>query len=258
METAVWIADWLTALFDGTPISAEELVNFLALFDLPKPRMDFGMWLNQQRAKKKSLAAACFDQLAQLMRHCLQACTQFSDYSAAKLLINMGATFHTGDGRKKEFLQNRLRNEPLLRNVRLWEELFFDQVAQEKSHMEGPRVEGQQRVAFKSLPQEEQDNAIQRFRNVVFGQLGTYAFNMLECGVDEDAVRAFATKMCAATELSSDDADQLMASIEAAVRPTEHPAHEAIEALLSGLPVSSGTCLRPGRRGVRESLVLCC
>jgi hypothetical protein len=234
--------DRLEVLFGGQELPADEEIGLARLFADAEQRKQFVLWLNQRRATQKELSSAPFLQLVRLLRECFRVCEKESDFFVAKNLVNMSATFFRRVGAQKEYLQFHLREEKQLRDVRLWEELFFEQIASEKRRLESG-------IVFSRLPPDEQQEAIERFRNVVFGQLGTYVFNMLECGVDEDAVRVFAAKMSATSELPDDAQEQLMQSIEAAVRPAEHPLLAAISRLLSGVPLQAGTLL---------SVLLCC
>jgi hypothetical protein len=236
------LAQIIKAIFGGgCRIIASDEAELLAAFDSdPIVRKEFVLALNQQRAIQKKVDSGAFDELVLLIRGCFRACEAHSDFAVGKNLVNMTATFYRGEGVEKEFLQARLRDEKLLHDVRLWEELFFDQIAAEKRRMEAG-------IVFSALPPDEQQEAIMRFRNVVFGQLGTFLFNMLECGVDVDNVRQFARKMCAASELSGDDEEQLMASVAAAAAPiaAEHPVISAVTSLLSGVPLTAGALAPP-------------
>jgi hypothetical protein len=199
----------------------------------PAQRREFSLFLNQQRATTKKVSCEIFEQLVSAIRAGLRACEAENDYAVGKNLVNMAATFYRIVGKDKEYVQARLRSESFLHNVHMWEELFFEQCAGEKRRMEAG-------IVFSALSPDEQADAIVRFRNVVYGQLGTFVFNMLECGVDSDVVRAFASKMCAASELSPEDEEQLMGSIDAAARPVAHPVVDAVARLQSGLPLSYG------------------
>lgn len=223
----------LSKLFEGTALSAVEEGDLLEQLQDKAERTKFVQFLNQQRVKRKEVAAEPFEQLVVAVRTGLRICNAESDLSNGKNLVNMSATFHKGSGASKEFVQSRLRDEVFLKNIHLWEELFFDQIAAEKRKMEAGLV-------FSSLPPDEQADAIVRFRNVVFGQLGTYVFNMMECGVDTEAVRMFAHKMCAASELAADDEEYLMQNINSSMKPVWHPVADALARLLSGVPISSG------------------
>ena len=223
-------------LFSGDCLENETISRMERMLKQKEARKVFGRTLNQQRTISKRLEPKPFEQLAILMRIAIEACSESNDFTVAKTLVNMAATYHTGENRTREFIQSRLKGLPLLQDSRLWEELFFDACAVEK------RASSARNVVWKQLSPTEREDATVRFRNAIFGQLGTFVFNMMEIGVSELQVRTFAKKMCAASELPEEDATQLMASIDAFSLPTARFISDALNLLLQNQPLPNGMC----------------
>lgn len=66
------------------------------------------------------------------------------------------------------------------------------------------------------LPAEARREAVSRTHNVVFSQLASIAFNMLECGVDGARVRTDVTRKCRESQLGE---------AQVSIHPSIHPSH---------------------------------
>eukprot|EP01006_Ploeotia_vitrea_P039719 TRINITY_DN66371_c15_g1_i1.p1 TRINITY_DN66371_c15_g1~~TRINITY_DN66371_c15_g1_i1.p1 ORF type:complete len:858 (+),score=444.64 TRINITY_DN66371_c15_g1_i1:374-2575(+) len=103
------------------------------------------------------------------------------------------------------YLVQRIRGHPLWQMQRFWEEAFFDSLSVQLS--ENQRLE-------KWRSEAEQELAIKRQKNILFGQLGAFSHNMIMFNMDIETVRRFVEKMVAVHELDDEQVAALMMIVQ--------------------------------------------
>lgn len=151
--------------------------------------MAFALALNNQRTQKQ-LETHAFTALAALVRLVVDKSYLTDDVRVSRLLMNMGQTFYRKRDNIDQYLQELIKDHPIWKDPRYWEGAFFDSLAETRMQ------QGLWDSKWKDLPEEQQAESLVREENIVFGQLGSFAFNMLNMGNDLEMARQFVRKMC--------------------------------------------------------------
>ena len=186
---------------------ALRLEEFKRLFEDEDNRTMFVKLLNLQRSKVQDVGSG-YDVLASLMQLNLDWCAKQSDVRTAKMVMIMSETFfrsrteHPFDQRAeaREYLQSHIKSHPIWHNPHFWEEAFFMSCREEVvKHM--TQVGGNSGVeqAFKHV-----------YSNICFGQMGSYALNMVNFGVSIKMTRGFITKMCDVNGIDAQQREMLL------------------------------------------------
>eukprot|EP01028_Stygiella_incarcerata_P005219 TRINITY_DN2219_c0_g1_i1.p1 TRINITY_DN2219_c0_g1~~TRINITY_DN2219_c0_g1_i1.p1 ORF type:complete len:728 (-),score=248.97 TRINITY_DN2219_c0_g1_i1:103-2286(-) len=167
--------------------------------------------LNRLRAdeKARALSDESFDMLVDLLLLGLSECHRSGDPRSGRLIMNMVQTFYRdGEDGEHEYMQVHVRNHDSWKDIRFWEGIFFDALQVEKER------QGMSSHQWRELGHEEREERILNDQHVVFGQLGSYAFNMLSFGMDVEETKNFVEKMCSINELPQEYHEMILANIE--------------------------------------------
>ena len=138
--------------------------------------------MNCQRAAGKfKMDAEGFEAVAKAMNIVLDECEAANDITTGKSCIILSQTFHHFQGIQKEFLQARIVSHSLWRGEEIWNAIIKDGIDNEFAK--------QQICGAQS--QESSD-----IKNVVFGQLSSFAHVMALFGVDHLVARKVLTEQC--------------------------------------------------------------
>jgi hypothetical protein len=107
---------------------------------------------------------------------------------------------------KREYLLACIRSHPWWQSREVWQEALRLNVNHELSQCP-------QRRPWESLSSEALRGQVLRVHNLTFGQLGSLALHMLECGVARDEMRAFVCEMCERTQLGEEQVQALMEAV---------------------------------------------
>ncbi len=192
----------------GALLGAEQYSRALGLFRRKIGRKLFAWLLNQLRSGAEGTCMkdeACFNQLAQLVSSALEECARSSDIRSAVILTTMTATYSLdlGDGTQR-FLIRRIRQpQQLWGSMRFWEEAFFDKVEGEFSQVrKGSHFATHAHMWLE--PGVVAEEAVRAEQNIVFSQLGSFAFTMLNVGQSVAATKRFIQRMALLTCLGED------------------------------------------------------
>jgi tetratricopeptide (TPR) repeat protein len=204
--------------------------DYSALFHHESNRTMFVKLLNLQRSKVQDVGIG-YHVLSALMCNYLNCCAKQSDVKSAKMIMIMSETFYrnrtviTGgcdknnkvdeeaaankraalklDGRTdtREYLQTHIRQHEIWHNPHFWEEAFFMSCREEvRKHMKrASELAANEPAEFKRV-----------YVNICFGQLGSYALNMINFGVSIDMTRAFIEKMSDVNNLTKEQKCMLL------------------------------------------------
>mgnify|MGYP003978186167 CR=1 FL=1 len=155
------------------------------------------------------LSDESFDMLVDLLLLGLSECHRSNDPRSGRLIMNMVQTFYReGEDDEHEYMQVHVRNHDIWKDIRFWEGVFFDALQVEKER------QGKSAHQWRELGDEEREERIVNDQHVVFGQLGSYAFNMLAFGMDVEESKNFVEKMCSINELPQEYHEMILANIE--------------------------------------------
>ncbi|XP_042905882.1 uncharacterized protein KIAA0513 [Parasteatoda tepidariorum] len=199
---------------NGSSITFEEKAKFGELCQCEIGRLWFSRCVNSQRVHNKLVKESTFFSLVQYFAIVLFECSEADDFSPAKSLMNMCFTFYyerCRDGRppSREYLFNYLRDQPIWRSVRFWNAAFFDAVQCERANRRIPT-----RGDLKQYSNEDLIDEKNFQRNIVFGQLGTFTYNMYAFGLSKEFSLEFLQKQCAIASLSKEHIDLLRENID--------------------------------------------
>ncbi|CAN0186362.1 unnamed protein product [Ectocarpus sp. 8 AP-2014] len=155
-----------------------------------------------------------------------------------------GVDSKSGGGRQgRTYLLRELRDHPLWKHPRFWHEALMLGVKEQLQ--EGPaNASGR----WDDLHGEARREAVARTHNVVFSQLASIAFNMLECGVDGARVRSDVTRKCRESQLGEAQVQELLRDLDRRIRLSDgDPADEGLQAYSLTSPASDGK--NPPRTG---------
>jgi len=175
-------------------------------FKTADARNEFAVVLSQQRSNA-CLSDDSFETLWRLLKVALIQADISNEYTTAKLLMHMSATYYRENADStKEYIQNKLKNIEIWKKPRFWEFAFYDSVSVERNKMK-PKKD------WKDMTQEEQEEFHLREKSIFFGQMGSFAMLMLSFGVPVEDVRAFLTKQCIVNGLSDDQRNALLVNL---------------------------------------------
>lgn len=107
------------------------------------------------------------------------------------------------EGRRREYLLACIRGHPWWQSQQVWKQAL-------KLNVEHELRQCPQQRPWESLSSEALRGQVLRVHNLIFGQLGSLAFHMLECGVPREEVRAFIREMCEKTQMGDEQVQALM------------------------------------------------
>ena len=211
--------------------------DYSALFHHESNRTMFVKLLNLQRSKVQDVGIG-YNALSTLMCNYLDCCAKQSDVRSAKMIMIMSETFYrnrtvivgktkTADPHTKaatkaamaraalqlegrtdtrEYLQTHIRQHEIWHNPHFWEEAFFMSCREEvRKHME--------RASELAAQKPEEFQRV--YVNICFGQLGSYALNMINFGVSIEMTRLFVEKMASVNNLNQDQKQMLIENANA-------------------------------------------
>jgi hypothetical protein len=163
-------------------MSEKSLEEFGVIVHEAKGRRQWVSNMNCQRAAGKfNMTADGFEAVAKAMNVVLNECEAANDITTGKSCIILSQTFHHFQGIQKEFLQARIVSHSLWRGEEIWNAIIKDGIDNEFK---------KQRTCG-AHSQESSD-----IKNVVFGQLSSFAHVMALFGVDSLVARRVLTEQC--------------------------------------------------------------
>eukprot|EP00743_Colponemidia_sp_Colp-15_P007279 GILK01007861.1.p1 GENE.GILK01007861.1~~GILK01007861.1.p1 ORF type:complete len:717 (-),score=142.24 GILK01007861.1:247-2397(-) len=196
----------------------ERKMQCVVSFQDPGNRRTFVRCLNTQRSKASfDISGPCFEQLAILMAQLLDQIyislldqvERTMDVVTGKYAMILSQTFYRVSTvtHQREFLQSKLNRHPLWENLRFWEAALFDTIQEEMEKHKMTRK-------WRFLADDEQKDMEDRQKNITFGQLGSFSYNMLAFGVPKAQVKGLITKICHTNELGSEYQNILLSNLD--------------------------------------------
>eukprot|EP01017_Pseudomicrothorax_dubius_P030730 TRINITY_DN3858_c0_g1_i1.p1 TRINITY_DN3858_c0_g1~~TRINITY_DN3858_c0_g1_i1.p1 ORF type:complete len:642 (-),score=129.35 TRINITY_DN3858_c0_g1_i1:581-2506(-) len=191
-----------------TELSPDELMDFERIV-----REEFGrkLWtfsFQQYRIAGKFVVNELgYKGLVSLLLIVLNEAMRSRDATTAKKLMVLALTFYKTDPREKEgkvYLHAEIVSHPLWKASDLWESAILDSLREEFANQRAYNLDSGECL----------EEAIIREKNIVFGQLGSFAFNMLMFEFDAQEVKNLISKFCKHFTLSEPLIKELMSNIE--------------------------------------------
>lgn len=210
-------------------------VPFSELIEHERGRAYFIQVLNEGRGRSADVGSG-YDGLSKCLEQLLDKCLEKYDVRAAQQTMQMANTFFRstptcasssseGGGaltsQEKEYLLSHIRSHPIWRSHKLWEDALMLGVADQFDLCP-------QDTSWDDLSGEALREAVMQVHNTVFGQLGSLAFNMAECGVPPGEIQSFIRTMCDRTQLGEDQELQLEAILRS-LKPPPPPQQQRKE-----------------------------
>jgi len=107
---------------------------------------------------------------------------------------------------KREYLLACVRGHPWWQSQQVWKQALKLNVEHELRQCPLQR-------SWESLPSEALRGQVLRVHNLIFGQLGSLALHMLECGVAREEVKAFIREMCEKMQVGFEQVQALMEAV---------------------------------------------
>ena len=218
---------------DGGEAGAENasamLPSLLPLLAKESYRQNLIRLMNLQRSKLQNVGLG-FDVLITVINEFLDKCAEQNDVKGAKMMMIMSETFFRSvkpdefslvDGGQpdkasretsREYLQGSIKEHRIWQNPHFWEEAFFLSVREEV-------VKHMRQVEEGSVSRESDFRRF--YKNIIFGQLGSYSLNMLNFGVGVEATTNFINKLCHVNKIEEEKNAMLLenAKLLAAKQP---------------------------------------
>lgn len=221
-----------------------QIANLIVInFQTESGRLWFARLVNTQRSQSKRVNESTFYSLVQYFAIVLFECAESDDFTPAKSLMNMCFTFFhdidvPGCDPYREYLYTYLREQPIWHSLRFWNAAFFDALQGERAHRPIPvnldtkrnslggcsQNSDMDSLSFASSLSDHMNelNEDQTFqKNITFGQLGTFTYNMHAFGLSIQLCNEFLRKQATIANLSKDQQNLLRDNINRMYRETD-------------------------------------
>lgn len=157
--------------------------------------------LNRERSHADLRRPENYSCLCRLVSAALLTAYETGDYGVARALLNMCNTFAIeGKGGRRVYVMRQVRNHKIWVSMRVWEGIFYEAIiAESRRHVAMDHPEA---VADPTSVERLVDRlADEERRNIVFGQLLSFANEMIRFRLSYSSVSHFVMKMSVATAL---------------------------------------------------------
>ena len=206
-----------TETVDEKILSREQIAEMVMLLEQEVNRKRLIRLMNLQRSKRQDIGPG-FATVVKVVNSFLDKCVEQNDVKGGKMMMIMSETFfrfkhlpdsdQTDNGagpksreNRREYLQESIKHHRIWQNLHFWEEAFFLSVREEV-------VKHLKQVQEGSVSKET--NFGEFYRNILFGQLGSYALNMLNFGVALDVTLSFIRKLCIVNRIGEEKRKMLI------------------------------------------------
>eukprot|EP00026_Physarum_polycephalum_P000799 Phypoly_transcript_00800.p1 GENE.Phypoly_transcript_00800~~Phypoly_transcript_00800.p1 ORF type:complete len:1292 (+),score=205.60 Phypoly_transcript_00800:90-3965(+) len=212
-----FVQRWLDVLFSNekvpVPIDSTQKTLLYDLFRLSHVRAVFADRLLLQKSSGKTvLQDWAFEILVDMVRAVLVEANKNADFRSPSILMSLAATYFTLAKGLPEFLQNRLRDLEIWKNSHFWEASFFEAVETERKTLPEKVRHGVH--DWDLLKNDERMDVLHDEENIIFSVLGSYAYHMLNLGVDAQTASMFIARTCSLSLLTDDHTATLHALVE--------------------------------------------
>jgi hypothetical protein len=168
----------------------------------PLARVSWAKELNIIRGQAQIMPEPAFEQFCNLLLVSLAACHVEEDFSCGKTLMQMSSTFCFKDANNDLiYAQTRVQNAEIFKNQRFWIESFYESLS---SELQRVRVMSNVSSRWSDVATEQQHVMLTTEENIVFGQIGPFALNMLSYGLPLSVVAPLVRRFSSMTTLQAE------------------------------------------------------
>jgi hypothetical protein len=187
-------ATFATPAADTSRRATQEGANLLQTMD---GRSDLVTVMQTGRSNPE-IDAQSYENLVKLLSTALTMIMDHDDCDNAMAYMDIVSVFHTGAGDAAKNVGDHpsIRNSPLWKDTKFWQDTIFEVVNRERAKATTPRAEGEGgEDAWANANEEQRQLKIMQEQNVAFGQIQTVAMQMLDFGNEVDKVVEFVQKL---------------------------------------------------------------
>lgn len=219
---------------DSQSITLEDKAVFGELARSSEARLLFAMMIDDYRVNSKRVSELTFYSLAQHFSLVLFECLLAEDFRPAKIIMNMMFTYYyeqncsklpqfinkqlptsdSGDidyeqGKIKTYLYTLLKDQQIFKSIRFWTSAFYESVIIERNNH--PVFVNREKG---KLSNEKRDEELDCSKNITFGLLGSFIYNMSLLDLSHEFCQEFLDKHSTIADLSEDQLEMLRANMK--------------------------------------------
>ncbi|CAG9321953.1 unnamed protein product [Blepharisma stoltei] len=224
------ISNILQKTWNAENLSPEEFHQFRNIIKDPSARQCFTSVLGQKKTQGDvSLSEKSFEQMGELLLVVLNECALTTDIRTSRNLIQLSQVFRKAQGSPNaplEYLQNLIISHSIWASMEFWEGIIQSAIDEDiQSH-----------EVYGLHENETQESIENRIKNIVFCQLGVFGNTMLTFQVDTMYAAELVSKYACKYQLSSEDMDTLMATIDKKFSAKTDKEEEVVQEVQRGVP----------------------
>lgn len=228
---------------DSQSISLEKKAEFGKLVRKPEARLAFAKFVDDYRVNSKKVSELTFYSLAQYFSIVLLECLLAEDFRPAKIIMNMMFTYYyeqtcdtstrpsniTGSDESQSnsndqanvtrtYLYTLLKDQEIFKSIRFWTSAFYESVIAERNNhsvfidRDKGKLSHEKRI-------EESDCS----KNITFGLLGSFIYNMSLLDLSHEFCREFLDKHSTIAGLSDEHLELLRSNMKAMFSESQYP-----------------------------------
>ena len=184
--------------WEGVEISLGEFQYFASVIKEVPGRKTFLWCVNNKKTQNSfALTEIGFANLVKFFAYVLAECDTYRDFVALKGCVTLMHVFYK-DSESKTTVQEALLANPVWKKLEYWESMIYSAISEE--------IGTQQHYAIEEETKEDKER---RAKNIIFCQLGSYAFIMTGFGIDLNIISEIISKHACRYDLSTEDMETL-------------------------------------------------
>lgn len=224
---------------DSQSITLEKKAEFGNLVRSPEARLAFAKCVDEYRVNSKKVNELTFYSLAQYFSIVLLECLLAEDFRPAKIIMNMMFTYYyeqvcdksrptertpscNEDLRDhsdvtKTYLYTLLKDQQIFKSIRFWTSAFYESVIAERNNHSVFVDKGQGR-----LSQEKRMEESDCSKNITFGLLGSFIYNMSLLDLSYEFCQEFLDKHSTIAGLTGEHLEMLRSNMKTMFQETNN------------------------------------
>lgn len=220
---------------DSQSISLEKKAEFGQLVRKPEARLAFAKFVDDYRVNSKRVSELTFYSLAQYFSIVLLECLLAEDFRPAKIIMNMMFTYYyepscdtpsssrannTNNDHQlatidqlsvtRTYLYTLLKDQEIFKSIRFWTSAFYESVIAERNNHSVFIDRGKGKLSHEKRIEESDCS-----KNITFGLLGSFIYNMSLLDLSYEFCREFLDKHSTIAGLSDEHLELLRSNMKA-------------------------------------------
>jgi len=202
------LAKFVENLFDPNQVVQPEDISFICN-QLHESFLlqELAILLNQQRAKEMRIPDTHFDEFCTIIDTALNFAEKMEEFRSGKILMNMCFTFYRIINNITDYCYQHLNNIPIWKNMKFWSFCLTDCIRLERDKVVSISK-------FKDLSDEQQEEFVEREKNIAFSTLTALAYNMLSLNVPDQDIKSFVFKWSSFFSFQEEQINHLKQTME--------------------------------------------